>query len=87
MPMYKIAIKLEPRLLKDGTMWPGFEVETVWADRVTESTYRIDNVPFFADCVNYGDIVSVEGGDDSGELNAGDGVLRFGVDPFSWTSS
>lgn len=42
-----------------------YKIESVWATQNGEH-YRIDNIPFFAKNIAYGDIVSVE--EDDGEL-------------------
>jgi len=39
-PLTKVAIRL------DGTL--GYELETVWAEPITDGLYRLRNVPFFA---------------------------------------
>lgn len=41
------------------------QTESVWAEKIGEN-YKIENIPFFAPNIAYGDLVKVE--DDNGEL-------------------
>lgn len=54
----KIIFKLENNWHKQGT-------ETVWASKLSNNQYRIENVPFYAKGISYGDIVKINSkGDD-----------------------
>ena len=54
----KIIFRLEDGWHKQGT-------ETVWASKLSGDEYRIENVPFYAKGVSYGDIVKTrKEGDD-----------------------
>jgi hypothetical protein len=48
------------RLQKDADGYPPDEWESLWAYEVESGLYSIDNVPFFARGVSWGDVVSVE---------------------------
>lgn len=48
------------RLDKDEDGYPPDDWETVWAYEVEDGLYSLDNVPFFARGVSWGDVVSVE---------------------------
>lgn len=52
--MVKIGFKLD----KDQDDYPPADWEWVWASRVGDATFRIDNVPFFAKGISSGDIVA-----------------------------
>src|SRR5262245_3626053 len=39
--------------------WPPAGAETLWAQRVGDNEYEIDNIPFYVRGVSAGDIVSV----------------------------
>jgi glutamine synthetase adenylyltransferase len=54
--MVKIGFKLE----RDGEDYPPADWEWLWATRVSGSTFRLDNVPFFAKLISSGDIVAAE---------------------------
>lgn len=45
--------------LKQEDDWPPVSVEGVWASRVGDSHFRLNNVPYFASGFSYGDIVGV----------------------------
>jgi hypothetical protein len=51
--MAKVFIKLT----KDADGYPPFEVESVWAVKVAEELYRLDNIPFYAYQATFGDVV------------------------------
>jgi hypothetical protein len=48
------------RLQKDEDGYPPDEWESLWAYEVGPGLYSIDNVPFFARGVSWGDVVAVE---------------------------
>ena len=50
----KVVVKLE----KDEDDYPPVEYEGLWASSVGEGLFQIDNVPFFAKGIAWGDIVS-----------------------------
>jgi hypothetical protein len=52
------------RLKKDADGYPPDDWESVWAYEVEPGLYSIDNVPFFARGVSWGDVVSVDRKDD-----------------------
>jgi hypothetical protein len=54
--MVKVGFELD----RDQDGYPPADWEWMWARRVGESTYKIDNVPFFAKLVSSGDIVFAE---------------------------
>lgn len=49
---FRLELQLEVR----GD-WPPFGFETVWVSRVEGDRYRIENVPFFAKGLAFGDVV------------------------------
>src|SRR5688572_8638585 len=53
---HKVFFKLE----QDEDEWPPVSVESVWADRVGENRFKLNNVPYFAKDVSYGDIIECE---------------------------
>jgi len=57
-PLVKIAFPLKPS--SEDPTWPPVSVEKLWAERVGDNQYRLDNIPWFASGVSYNDIVSVE---------------------------
>jgi hypothetical protein len=52
--MVKIGFKLE----RDKDDYPPADYEWMWANRVSSSTFKIDNIPFFAKGIACGDIVT-----------------------------
>ena len=60
----KIVFKLK----RDSSGYPPLSHEGIWAKKVGESLYEIDNIPFFVFDVAVGDVVRVE---------VVDGELRF----------
>ena len=50
----KVVVKLE----KDEDDYPPVDYEGLWARPLGEGLFQIDNVPFFATGIAYGDIVS-----------------------------
>jgi hypothetical protein len=48
------------RLQKDADGYPPDDWESLWAYEIERGIYAIDNVPFFARGVSWGDVVSVE---------------------------
>lgn len=48
------------RLEQDEDGYPPVALERLWADRVQEGLYRLDNVPFYVKNVSSGDVVAVE---------------------------
>lgn len=51
--MYKIAFPLQ----QDAEGWPPASVETLWAMKVGDDLYKIDNIPFFVHTLAMGDVV------------------------------
>jgi hypothetical protein len=49
--------------------WPPIAVESMWAERLGDGLFRLDNVPLFAEDANADDIIRAEIGDQ--------GVLEF----------
>lgn len=60
--MDKVYIELEP------DSWHGHTVESMWATRLDNGLYKVENSPFFARGISYEDIV---------EVTQRDGVNRF----------
>lgn len=60
MPDDKKYEKVFFRLHKDEDGYPPDDWETLWAYEVEDGLYSLDNVPFFARDVSWGDVVSVE---------------------------
>lgn len=60
--MDKISIPLGP------DAWHGYSVETLWATRLESGFHRLENTPFFAMGLSFGDIV---------ETRLSDGVTSF----------
>ncbi len=54
--MVKVGFKLE----RDADDYPPADWEWMWASRVSDSTFQIDNIPFFAKLIACGDIVAAE---------------------------
>ncbi len=54
--MVKVGFKLD----RDQDDYPPADWEWMWASRVSDSTFKIDNSPFFAKGVSAGDIVAAE---------------------------
>ncbi len=54
----KLGVRLESFKMDDGTNWPPYEIEWLWAELVTDTQYRIKNVPLFAFDVALNDVVS-----------------------------
>jgi len=52
--MVKVVVKLE----KDEDDYPPADYEGLWARPLSDGLFQIDNVPFFAKGIAYGDIVS-----------------------------
>jgi len=52
------------KLNQDAYLWPPVATERMWACKVGEGQYKIDNIPFYARGVSANDVVSVieEGG-------------------------
>lgn len=44
-------------LMQDEDGYPPAAVESVWAERISEGLYRIDNIPFFTRDATLGDVV------------------------------
>ncbi len=47
-------------LTRDASGYPPESSETLWATYLGEGTYRIDNIPFFANRVSLGDVIEAE---------------------------
>jgi len=56
----KETVKVGFRLERDADDYPPADWEWLWANRVSDSTFQIDNVPFFAKQISWGDIVSAQ---------------------------
>jgi Domain of unknown function (DUF4265) len=54
--MVKVGFKLD----KDEDGYPHADWEWMWASPVSDSTFKIDNTPFFAKGISAGDIVAAE---------------------------
>jgi hypothetical protein len=54
--MVKVSFRLEPD--EDG--YPPADWEDLWAEQVSNESYRLDNAPFFAKGVACGDLVRVQ---------------------------
>lgn len=52
-------VKISFRLRQDEDGYPPATTETVWAKKISENEYKIDNVPFYVRGISLGDIVSV----------------------------
>jgi hypothetical protein len=55
--------RVEFRLERDAEdpSWPPFDVETCWAEVTSEEgIVRLDNIPFYARGVSYGDLIEVK---------------------------
>ena len=55
--MYK---RLLIRLEQDIMGWPPITEETIWGEPLESGNYKISSIPFFADGIAHGDVVSVE---------------------------
>lgn len=40
--------------------WHGYQTEALWAKKVEDDVYQLDNSPFFANDVSYRDVIAVE---------------------------
>ena len=54
--LLKVGFKLD----RDTDDYPPVDWEWLWASRVSDSTFKIDNIPFFAKLISCGDIVSAQ---------------------------
>ena len=52
-------VKISFRLEKEENGFPPATTETVWAKRISEDQYKIDNIPFYVRGISSGDIVSI----------------------------
>ncbi len=52
--MLKVGFKLE----RDESNYPPADWEWLWVSRVSDSTFKIDNIPFYAKLISCGDIVA-----------------------------
>lgn len=52
---FKINFELE----QDEDGYPPYQWEGLWAEKICEGKYRIDNIPFYAKKISIGDIISV----------------------------
>jgi hypothetical protein len=57
-------VKVRFRLDRDGDGWPPFESEGVWANACGGREYEVDNAPWFARGVAFGDRVRAEPDED-----------------------
>lgn len=56
----KEMVKVGFRLDRDEDNYPPADWEWLWASRVSDSRFRVDNIPFFAKSISCGDIVAAE---------------------------
>lgn len=70
-------VRLRFRLAKEDADWPPVESEGVWATPTGGEEYRLDNVPWFARGVAFGDLVRATT-DEDGVLWADDRVRWSG---------
>ncbi|MHB8462642.1 MAG: DUF4265 domain-containing protein [Vulcanimicrobiaceae bacterium] len=54
----KLGIRLDCITMDDGTQWPPYEREWLWAELVSDTQYRVKNVPFYAFHLALDDVVS-----------------------------
>lgn len=54
----KVHFQLEQD--EDEDDWPPVATESIWASRIADELYRLNNVPFFAAEVSFGDVVKTE---------------------------
>lgn len=59
-------VKISFILQQDEDGYPPATTETVWAKKVSENEYEIDNIPFYVRGISSGDIVSAK--NEGGEL-------------------
>jgi hypothetical protein len=52
------------RLIRDEDGYPPADTESVWAARIGDGQYKIDNIPFFSRDATLGDVVEVTEEDD-----------------------
>ena len=78
------AAKITFRLVQDADGYPPGNYESMWARRLPDGTYEIDNIPFYSYDVAVGDIVKVQEVD--GELffservkDSGNSVIRMRI--------
>lgn len=78
------AVKITFRLVQDEDGYPPGHYERMWARRLPDGTYEIDNIPFYSYDVAVGDIVKVQEVD--GELfynervkDSGNSVIRMRI--------
>lgn len=58
--MSEPQVKVLFRLVPDEDGYPPFDTEGLWATPVAPGRYRLDNIPFFAAEVAFGDVVTAE---------------------------
>lgn len=61
-------VKVIFNLKRDEDGYPPADVESLWAEDLGDSTYKIDNIPFYVRNISVGDVVDV---------NNVDGILCF----------
>jgi len=78
------SVKITFRLVQDADGYPPGDYESMWARRLPDDTYEIDNIPFYSYDVAVGDIVKVQEVD--GELffrervkDSGNSVIRMRI--------
>lgn len=78
------SVKITFRLVQDEDGYPPGSYESLWARRLSDGTYEIDNIPFYSYEVAVGDIVKVHEVD--GELffservkDSGNSVIRMRI--------
>jgi hypothetical protein len=56
--------KIQFELEQDDDGYPPFRAESLWAEDLGDNKYRVDNIPFFARGISFGDIVLASSPDD-----------------------
>lgn len=51
-------VKIQFPVEQDGDGYPPVTIETLWANAISDGSYEIDNIPFYARDVNWKDRVS-----------------------------
>jgi len=59
-PNHNSQVKLKFCIEPDEDGYPPFRVESVWASPLSDGTFRLDNIPFFAYEVADGDVVTAK---------------------------
>jgi len=56
----EVLVKIKFLVQRDADGYPPADIEWLWARRVGENVYQIDNIPFFAKLTSLGDKVMAE---------------------------